>query len=319
MINETLNRSERITSWDKTFIVTGKSQSAVMEQVLMPEMPRDNILYEPVAKNTAPCILYAALRIWEKYGDGVMCVLAADHHIPETTTFLRTMNTAVDAANTSGQAVVIGIKPTFASTGYGYIKCGAASAYSGIHKLDSFIEKPDHQRAIQYVESGAYLWNSGMFVWKVSTILELFERFLPKMYNTFIAKKDCLGTPYEASAIASIYQAIEGISVDYGIMERLNEALVVPGDFGWNDVGSWDTLDAVIPKDILGNVVNGQYIGIDSGGNTVQSQKLVATIGIQDMVIVEAEDAILVCPKARAQEVKTLVDELKARGMGQFA
>ena len=307
MINETLKRSEGIIPWDKTFIVTNKRQEAAMAQILPEKMPRENILYEPMAKNTAPCVLYSALHIWKKHGDGVMCVFAADHHIACQEAFVSVINKAIYAAAESGQVVVIGIKPSFPSTGYGYIKRGGASAYSGVDKLDSFIEKPDSPSATQYIASGSYFWNSGMFVWKVSTVLELFKRFLPKMYDAF-----------ESKPIATAYERIVGISIDYGIMERIGDALVIPGDFGWSDVGSWDTLGAVIPEDESGNVVKGNYIGIDSGRNTVYSNKLVATIGINDLVIVESEDTILVCPKARTQDIKTLVDELKFRGMEKF-
>ena len=308
LINETLTRSQTLVPWDKTYIVTNQNQQAVMEQILPPAMPRENILYEPMAKNTAPCVLYAALHIWKKHGDGVMCVFSADPYIADTAAFTETIDKAIHAAADSGLAVVIGIKPTFPSTGYGYIKRGSASQYDGADTLDRFVEKPDAPTAAQYVASGEYLWNSGMFVWKVSTVMELFKRFLPKMYDAFIAETD----------IAAAYAQIEGISVDYGIMERIGDALVVPGDFGWSDVGSWDTLDAVIPMDELGNVVKGLYVGMDSGGNTVHGNKLIATIGINDLVIVESEDAILICPKTRVQDIRSLVSELKSRGMERF-
>jgi mannose-1-phosphate guanylyltransferase len=314
MINETILRSEAVIPAGHVYAVTNQNQSEAMESTLLESVPRENIFYEPLARNTAPCILYSALRIWEKHGDGVLCVFPADHYITDAPRFIKTLESAVQTAEQSGRVVTLGIKPTFPSTGYGYLKRGAASAYEGAYELARFVEKPNYDRARAYMDSGEYYWNSGMFVWKLSLVLELYQRFLPRIYSAL--KNVAAGG---GQALAGAYEGLDSISVDYGIMERVDDALVIPGDFGWDDVGSWDTLGALFPADAQGNIVKANHIGLETGECVIYSaDKFIATIGIHHTVIVEAGDAILVCAKDRAQDVKKIVDMLQERGMTEL-
>jgi len=319
MINETITRSASIIPPSQVFIVTNKDQSEAMDKALLTSVPKENIFFEPLARNTAPCILYAALNIWHSHGDGVLCVFPSDHYITDGDAFLKTLDTAISVADRSGRIVTLGIKPTFPATGYGYVKRGAASEFSGAYDLDRFVEKPDFDWARAYVDSGEYFWNSGMFVWKVSLILELYKRFLPRIYKAFERAMSKDGGFEDLSLVAEAYEKLDGISVDYGIMERVDDALVIPGDFGWNDVGSWDALGALFPVDEHGNIIKANHVGFDTNGCIIySSDKFIATLGMHNCVIVEAGDAILVCAKDRAQDVKYIVDKLKERGMSEL-
>lgn len=319
MINETIQRSSSIIPHDQVFIVTNKNQFEAMDNALLESVPRENIFYEPLAKNTAPCILYAALNIWHRHGDGVLCVFPSDHYITDSNAFLKTLETAIDVAYQSEKIATIGIKPTFPATGYGYVKRGSKSEYQDVYALDRFVEKPDFDRARVYVDSGEYFWNSGMFIWKISLIMELYKRFLPRIYNTLETVKDTAGASNEEQLLTEIYEKLDNISVDYGIMERVDDALVIPGDFGWNDVGSWDALGALFPVDGHGNIVKANHIGFETNQCIIySSDKFIATLGMHNTVIVEAGDAILVCAKDRAQDVRNIVEKLKERGMTQF-
>lgn len=316
MINETIKRSEELIPIQNTFIVTNKLQAEVMASILMPELPRENILKEPVPRNTAPCILFAAMHIYEKYGDGVLCVFPSDHHITEGTQFLSLLDEAIKIADDSDTIVTLGVKPTFPSTGYGYIKRATEMLYPNAYLLDRFVEKPNLTRAKEYMESGEYYWNSGIFIWKVSSILRDYERFLPRIYGKFKQLEGLFGSPEAQAHIDRVYPELDSISVDYGIMERINEAVVMSGDFGWNDVGSWDALGAVFPADEKGNIVKAEHIGVDTKECIIygDDKKLIATVGIYNAVIVDTKDATLICAKDRAQDVKFVVDQLKEQG-----
>lgn len=313
MINETIKRFETITSLEDTYIVTNKTQADVMKDILLSGIPRKNILSEPSARNTAPCILYAAMHIYEQYGDGVMCVFPSDHYITDEQGFKNVLCEAIEIAEHSESIVTIGIKPTFPSTGYGYIKAEASDGSS--YKIDKFVEKPTLEKAKNYVENGSYYWNSGMFVWKVSVIIDAFKRFLPRIYNGLNKVSGKYGTNEEANLIAEIYPTLDSISVDYGIMERTDNALVIPGDFGWNDVGSWDALGAVFSSDEQGNIIKADYVGVNTKECIIYGdKKLVATVGINNIVVVDTEDAVMICAKDKAQDVKYIVDKLKTLG-----
>lgn len=313
MINETIKRFETIINPNNTYIVTNKTQSEIMKNILLPEMPRKNILSEPSARNTAPCILYAAMHIYEQYGDGIMCVFPSDHYITDEDGFKNVLDEAVKIAKETKSIVTIGIKPTFASTGYGYIKRDIESGNT--YKIDKFVEKPNLDKAKQYLQSGNYYWNSGMFIWKLSVIIEAFKRFLPRIYNELQKISGKYGTEEGIELLEQIYPKLDNISVDYGILERTDNALVITGDFGWNDVGSWDALGAVFPSDEQGNIIKADHMGVDTKECIIYGdKKLIATVGLNNVVIVDTDDAILVCDKDKAQNVKQIVDKLKALG-----
>lgn len=315
MINETIKRYEGIIPYENTYVVTLASQQKVLDEVLLTCIPRENILIEPVGRNTAPCILYAAMRIFGKYGDAVMCVFPSDHYVANVEEFRNILNKAIVLAQETNKLITIGIKPTFPSTGYGYINFDLQSNNNGAYDVLEFIEKPDFERAKEYLKSKNYLWNSGIFVWKISVILESFKRFLPRLYERAEEILSVAGTDQEQKTVEKVYPRLQSISIDYGIMERSNEVLVIPGDFGWSDIGSWDMLGAIFPPDDEGNIIKADFVGIDTKNCIIYGNgKLIATIGLDNIIIVNTEDALLICPKERAQDVKKIVESIERQG-----
>lgn len=312
LINETILRQNNIIPLNYTFIVTGRNQYKQLSEILIKEIPEENIFLESVGRNTAPCILFAAMKIYEKYGDGVMCVFPSDHYITNITSFQNLLRNAIKMAETTNKLITIGIKPTFPSTGYGYIKfCPENQVENGYEVLE-FVEKPSHEAACEYINDGLYLWNSGMFIWKVSVIIDNFKRFLPRLYKPIEGIRNLLWTEKEKETLDGIYPGLQSISIDYGILERSNDVYVIPGDFGWNDIGSWESLGSIFPSDKNGNIVKADHISIDTRDCIIYGSKnLIATIGLEEMIVVSVDDAILVCPKNRAQEVKQIVELLK--------
>ncbi len=319
MINETIKHYEGVIGRENTFIVTNEKQAELMNKVLFDEIDRNHILIEPVQRNTAPCIIYAAMTMKKLYGDALMAVLPADHHISDIKEYENVLNLAFKTAEETDKIVTIGIWPTFPSTGYGYIRLSTNPIEEGgrVHYLRRFVEKPNESVAKEYIKSGKYVWNSGMFIWKASVILDAFKKYLPDMYDAMEKIFDKLRTEDEAAAIAEVYPTLEKVSVDYGIMEKADDVYCIPAEFGWNDVGSWDALDSVFRKDEDGNVIKGDHVGVNTKNCVVfneSNEKVVTTIGISDLVIVQTKDSILVVPKDKAQDVKLMVDKLKAEG-----
>lgn len=318
MINETIDRISATIYNDDIFIVTNEKQVDKMKKCINGKIKYNHILSEPSARNTAACIGFSAFEILKKYGDGIMCIFPSDHFIKDNIEFNKVLKEAKNVAEIQDKLVTIGINPKFPSTGYGYIKY-VKNEDTIAKKVIEFKEKPDYDTAKSYVESGNYVWNSGMFIWKASTILKNFERYLPKVYECLEEIGNMMGTEREADTIAKIYPLIPSISIDYGIMERSSDVVVVSGEFGWNDVGSWDMLDVLYDLDENGNVIHGEQINIDTTNCiSYSSGKLISTIGIDNLVIVETSDAVLVCSKDRVQDVKRVVDELKVRNMIQY-
>ena len=318
MINETVDHYESVILRGDTYIVTNREQEPLMTELLYPDIERSHILAEPLGRNTAPCILYAALVLKKTYGDALMAVLPSDHYIADLKEYRRVLKLAFDTAESTNRMVTIGLWPTYPATGFGYIRFSdnpVDGASDEIRSLLRFVEKPELLRAKEYLSSGRYLWNSGMFVWKVSVILDAFREYMPKLYGQMLEVYDSLCTDSESEAIADLYPQLESQPVDYGIMEKAENVLVIPAEFGWNDVGTWDALDEISEPDQDGNVIRGDYLGVDSHNCIVYGEKrLVATVGVEDLIIVDTGDAILVCDKKHAQEVKNVVEELKRRG-----
>jgi len=246
--------------------------------------------------------------------EGVMAVLTADHHIEKADELRRALGAAARVAE-EGRLVTLGIRPNRPATGYGYIeRAEKLDQVSGldVYRVEKFTEKPDLPTAQAFMESGRYYWNSGMFIWKVSSILQEFERLMPQFYAQFMEIDAALGTAEERAVLERVWPKVENETIDYGIMERADDVAVIPVDIGWSDVGDWTALSELLPADTEGNVVVGQHIGLDTKGCLIHgSRRLVTTIGLEDMIVVDTEDALLVCPRDRAQEVKALVDALK--------
>lgn len=326
MVNETLDRLAGSIDRDNLFIVTNVSQAELMKKETAGKMKPEHILSEPAARNTAACIGYAAMEIVKKHNDGVMVIVPSDHFIKDEKEYKTVIDAAMETAEKTDALVTIGINPSFPATGYGYIRAKAGSSTEigdKNHKtylcVDEFVEKPDLETAKQYLESGDYFWNSGMFIWKASTILSYMKKLLPDVYECLYKIGEAMNTPDEKKVIEEVYPVIPKISIDYGIMERADHVLVISGDFGWNDIGSLDMLGIMKESDENGNISYGEQILIDTKNCIIYgSDTMVATIGLKDLMIVQTKDALLVCPKDRAQDVKTVVETLQEQGKEQY-
>ncbi len=318
LVNEAVDRLLGVADKDDIFIVTNASQTEVMLSQTAGRVKADHILAEPAARNTAACIGYAAITILKKYGDGIMCVVPSDPYIRDEKGFQETLQEAVKAAEETDALVTIGISPTFASTGYGYIRSTAVEG-KAYRKVEEFVEKPDEETAREYLEAGSYAWNSGMFIWKASTILSYYKKLLPDIYECLMKLAEGFCTPGEEALLWEVYPAIPKISVDYGIMERADHVLMLTGDFGWSDVGGWDAFDALKSRDENGNLTVGKTLLLDSRNCTAYSvDKLIAAVGVEDLIIVQAGEAVLVCPQAEAQRVKEIVEALSEKGENSY-
>lgn len=325
MVNETIDRVTACVGAGNVFIVTNVTQAELMRTETRGKLDETHILAEPMARNTAACVGYAAMEIVRKYNDGIMVILPSDHFIKDGEEYAKTLDAAIQTAEETDMLVTVGIKPTFAATGYGYIKIkeGSAAAIEGTGKVymhvEKFVEKPNEEIAKQYLDDGNYVWNSGMFVWKASTILKKFETLLPDVYECLLQIGDSMGTDRERQVIDEVYPKIPKISIDYGIMERSRDVVTLAGDFGWNDIGSLDMLHVVKDEDENGNVCYGEQIRIDTQNCILYGDdKLLATIGVKDLIVIQTKDAVLICDKERAQDVKQIVDTLAERGMEQY-
>lgn len=321
MINEAIDRLSYTIDKKDIFVVTNIGQKKLMLEATKGRIIPDHILSEPSSRNTAACIGYAAMEIIKKYGNGIMVITPSDAYIRDIDKFTKVLNEAIKAVECQDKLITIGITPTFPATGYGYIKYNKTLS-SQVKTVTEFKEKPNKKTAEKYIKEGTYTWNSGMFIWKASTILEKFLQFIPDIYNDLCKIGEAMGGDDEFNVINQLYPCIREISVDYGIMEpsaRNGDVLVIPGEFGWNDVGSWDMMNVLHESDTYGNVILGDGIAINTTDSTIYSSKrLVTAVGVNNLVIVETEDAVMVCDKNSAQEVKLIVDMLYTRGRKEF-
>lgn len=317
MINETIDRISSVIPKKDIFIVTNSVQQEEMIKSTIGRIEGNHILCEPIGRNTAACIGYAAMKLVKEYGDGIMCIFPADHYIKDEIGFSKVLQKAIKVAEIKDSLVTIGIKPTFPSTGYGYIKYEQSDSVE--KKVVEFKEKPKQDVARRYLESNEYVWNSGMFIWKASVILRKFEVLLPDIYAYLEKIGTAIEENHEQETINEIYKDIPSISVDYGIMEKSENVEVLLADIGWNDVGSFDSLEAVCDKDENGNVNRGNNILLDTTNSVVYGkERLIATIGLDNVVIVDTDDAVLVCKKDNSQNVKAIVDILKNNNMNRY-
>ncbi len=322
MIQKTYNRIYGVVDPSQIRIVTNSDQKEII-QAQLPQLKEENFIIEPFGRNTAPCIGLAAIQIQQEDTDAVMIVLPADHLVTNVEEFQQVIRHASNFANDSGGLITLGIHPDYAATGYGYIQRGEKVAnlenYS-IFKVKTFAEKPNHETAVRFLDSGDFYWNSGIFVWKASTILKEIEDKLPELYEGLLEIKKYLGTVKYSQIVEKVYRQIRGISIDYGVMQLANNVYVIPTDMGWNDMGSWEVVYDISPKDKFKNAgVFKEIVQIDSGENYIFSPgKLVALVGIKNLVIVDTGDAILISKKTRSQEVKDIVEQLKKSGMDEY-
>ena len=290
---------------DDIYIVTAASQVELTQEHL-PQLPPENIIVEPFGMNTAPCIALSALYLAQKYPKNEkIFVLPADHLISNVEEFHRTIEVGSNAAN-EGNLVTFGINPTYPATGYGYIESGKKIA-DEVFEVNKFKEKPNYETAEEFLKNGNFFWNSGMFLWKIETIVNAFERHQPQIFSLLSA----IEKKWESGAsIETEYRQMPRIPIDIGIMEKAQKRVVVPVDYGWSDVGSWKALYDVSPKDEDKNVLKCKHATIESKNNYVNSTKFVALIGVENLVVVETDDAILITSKERSEEVKKITEQM---------
>ena len=316
LLRATLDRVAALVPPERTLVVTGEHLREQV-QALAPELPPENIMAEPEGRNTAPCIGWAAHTVARRGGaDAPMIVLPADHHVAEPETFRAILRTALGAAE--GEALVtVGIEPTRPETGYGYIEVGDALAPS-VRAARRFVEKPERARAEEFVAAGTYLWNGGIFCFRADTILAAITAQLPALARGLQGIADAAAAGDEAAGLGKFWSTLPSISIDHGVMEGAADVAVVPGSFGWSDLGSWLTAWELAEQDAAGNAGPGaDALFIDAEGSfvsTTDPAKVVALIGVRDLVVVDTTDALLVVPRERAQDVREAVKLLKARG-----
>ncbi len=321
LIQETIHRFSTFTDPKNIYVVSNKSQAEVLEQQT-PMLPKENLIYEPVGKNTLPCIGLAAMFAEKENPDGIMVVTPSDHLIQNNSLFRDTVLAGVKIAEEKDGIVTIGINPTYPATGFGYINTAeniTGSESIKQFKVNRFVEKPNEATAAKYLKDGRYYWNSGLFIFKVSVFLKAVEEFAPQLFKDLRDIQADMGNPSFNQTLDTIYRAVESISVDYGIMEHATNIYLVEGNFDWNDLGGWESVYQVNKKDNNGNVKSGEAIFLNSKNSYVHTDNgLVALIGLDDVIVVQDGNTTLVCKRENAEQVKNIVDQLKSENKTQY-
>ncbi|WP_434044688.1 MULTISPECIES: mannose-1-phosphate guanylyltransferase [Sorangium] len=315
--------------WERIWIATGEHLVSPTRAAL-PDVSERRLLVEPAPRNTAPCIGWAAATIARDDPDAVVVVLPSDHHIADVPRFLEVLEAAVASAS-GGAITTIGIRPTHPETGFGYIEAeeAAGAASAAPRKVLRFVEKPSRERAAEFVASGRFLWNAGMFIFRAGDMRAAIRAHLPALAEGLdeIDSAAALGAAAEAEAVRRVFPRLPAVSIDHGVMEHVAGLAVVPGDFGWSDLGSWQSAWELAEKDERGNSAPAGSVLVDAQGNHLvdlrartggdDDRRVIALVGVEGLVVVETDDALLIVPRDRAQDVKHVVDALKARGQGR--
>ncbi len=306
LIQATLSRIAPLIPTPQTYIVTNPQQEEQIKFQFTPETS-PNFITEPVGRNTAAAIGLAAITLSKKDPNGIMVVLSADHFIRNEKVLLDQITLGGKIAE-QGYLVTIGAKPSRPETAYGYIQsAGLLPHFSGAFRVGQFFEKPDREKALLYLESGNFYWNTGMFVWKIATILEEINRYMPELAQGLKTISD--------QNFKAVYAGLPSISIDYGVLEKSDKLAVIPAEMGWEDVGSWNALDEILPKDEAGNIVIGNVVNVGSNNSIIYAgNRVVAVVGLQDIVVADTDDATLICSKDKSQDVKKVVEILKTKG-----
>ncbi len=312
LIAQTVRRIAPLCPPERTLIATGVHLLDATRKTL-DWLPEESFLGEPVPKNTAPCIAWASSVAYERDPQALVMVLPSDHHIGDEPAFRRAIETALASA-AGGCIATIGIEPSRPETGFGYLEAGDEVS-PGVRRVARFVEKPDRARAEEYLASGRYFWNSGMFFFRAQTMLDSVREHLPAVWDGLERIKSAPAGE-RSSETARAFEAFPSISIDYGIMEKARDLVVVPASFSWSDLGSWQSAWELAEKDADENSLPADAIAIESHGNLVRtsSGRLVALVGVEDLCVVETDDALLVIPRERSQDVKKIVDALASRG-----
>ncbi len=323
MLQQTYERVKPLTEDDKIIVVTNKELRKEVEKQL-PEIPNENIIGEPEGKNTAPCIGLAA-SIIEKRSDKneIMVILPADHLVSGLADFRKTLRVGIEYARNHDTLVTLGIQPTFPETGYGYIQVDKkvhSDKGKDLFNVKTFAEKPNPETAKRFIKSGDFLWNSGMFIWSVKTLMREFEEHLPELFEDFTLIKNRYGRSGFNKILSEVYARTKSISIDDGIMETAKNVVVIKSNFKWNDLGSWEAVYNISGKDKEANVCHSKKeILLDAKNNFFHApKKIIAAIDVEDLIVVDMDDAILICKKNRSQDVKHIVDYLNRKKMNTY-
>jgi mannose-1-phosphate guanylyltransferase len=313
LVQWTYERYSKFIPAENIYIVTSEEYVDIVKTQL-PMLPIDNILAEPSKKNTAPCIAYISFKLAQINPDAKCIVAPSDHLILEEERFQAIVLQALDFVDNIKALATLGIKPTHPNTGYGYIQYEGLEVAKDVYKVKTFTEKPDVEIAKSFIESGDFLWNAGIFAWKISSILTAFEKYQPEMYELFDQEKMHFNTPAEKTAIQKIYPQCTNISIDIAIMEKANNVYVMPASFGWSDLGTWNSAYENMEKDYLGNAVaSDNVIVIDATKCMINSpkDKLVLVQGLDDFIVIDTKDVLLICSRDKEQSIKEYVAEVK--------
>ena len=310
----TVERATALVGTARVLVATRRELLPIVLQQL-PGFPRENCLLEPVGRDTAACIGLAALAVETRQPGARMLVTPSDHFISPLHAFEETVRQGLQLLDRVDGLVTLGVPPTAPETGYGYILAGEAVAEHPVaRRCQRFTEKPDRTTAERFVADGRYYWNSGIFLWPAATFLKAMSRHLPEHWRCLEDIRPALGTAEEADVLDRVFPLIPRVSVDIGVLERADDVYMIPATFSWDDVGAWSAIGRILPPDASGNAVVGRHTGRDSHGCVIYATtRPVGTIGLRDIVVVETPEGILVCPKARAQEVKDLVRSMREK------
>ncbi len=311
LIQKTFSRLSQLIPKENILVLTHeKYNDIVMEQ--LPSVSQEQIILEPAMRNTAPCILYAAMKIKKMNPDAVMVVAPSDHWIEDEMQFVANLQRTFDVCEHDNVLMTLGILPTYPNTGYGYIEFDKLDSRQ-VKKVVQFREKPDYVTARKFIQSRHFLWNSGIFIWSVSAILDAFSKFQPEMIEQFDRGYDLYNTPEEAAFINEFYPQVESISIDYAVMEEAKNVFVLPATFDWNDLGTWGSLYEKLPKDIDDNAIVNAKVVLENATNNIirtDTDKLVVVDGLNDFIIVDRKDVLLIYPKKKEQDIKTISQKI---------
>ncbi|MBN1893700.1 mannose-1-phosphate guanylyltransferase [bacterium] len=321
LIQSTLLRFSHLVPWDRIYIVSNRAQKKMVTEHCL-NVPRDNLLFEPLSKNTAVCIGLAAVHILENDPDAVLAVSPSDHLVLDKKKFKDTITAAAHFAEESRSLVTIGILPSRPATGYGYIQTGEEIAYRSsvqVFRVKTFAEKPNLATAEMFLKSGDFLWNSGIFVFRADVYLAALEEHLPDTHDGLRKIQAAIGSVRYEDVLQRVYRQIRGVSVDYGVMEHARSVLTVRGNFLWNDLGSWEQVYLLGKKDKDGNSAHGNAVFVNSRNAYVYSSKgVVGIVGLEDVVVIQDGGAVLVCKREEAENVKLLVEKMKRANMEKY-
>ena len=330
LLQQAYKRLEKVFHHAKIFVVTNTIYKNEVKKQL-PKIPEENIICEPIGRNTAPCIGLACVFINKFHHEANVLVVAADHIITEEDEFHRVIKSGLNFVKENGGIVTLGIHPTKPETGYGYIQYDTDKVFEAelenngatitekIYKVKTFAEKPNPEVAKAFLESGDFLWNSGMFIFRTDTMMEEFKNYMPELYSALNHLNERMLSKDFPKILEEEYSKLKSISIDYGVMEKAKEVYIIRSRFGWNDVGAWDEVYNINEKDKDGNVKQGRTVTINTKNCLIiNDQKIAAVIGVEDLLIINTDNGLLICRKGDSQSVKEVVDYLRRKGFDQF-